>query len=415
MHLLWGLTRALAGEPTTVTLAGGARLTVLPRPEAADVAVADWVSAGSAVDPPGLPGATHLIEHLVVGTSGDDGLESVLAPWGGTVNAFTGIDYTRYAARLPAAALPTWLSAQAARMQALPIDAETLAREQAVVAEELSQRPDGLLARLSAAIDAQLWGGHPYAHAADSQTRLPESAPAPEALRALLAHRYAAPAHHLVVVGPVDPDEVAAAAQAAFTTTAPVAPLPPIDRAALPARLADTTQTPLYRAGGAVWVLPPPSTADFWALRVALDLLERDQRVLDLLPERSALRLGVDVSWGAAGGRLLLIGLHPSLRDPARVEATSAALAHAVADPAWLSDETVRAALRGAEREMLSAAWDVGETARWLGWSDRLRGHPQSPEQIAATLHGLTPADVRAAWSRWIPAEGWIPVLWHVG
>lgn len=418
MHLLWLAASSLAATPMTVTLDGGALLTVLARPSAADVALSDWISVGAADDPPDLPGAAHLLEHVVVDTSSDDGLESRLAAWGGTANAFTGIDYTRYTARLPAAALPDALAALAARTQELSVSPDAIAREQRVVREELSQRPWGLLDRISALVDAHLWGEHPYARADAGRVSTLAGA-APEQLQPLLDAGYAPPNHHLIVVGPVEPEAVIAQAQAAFPArTAPPHPaVPEIVLSALPEAVEDTAQTPLYRAGGVVWPLPPASSEDYWPLRLALDLLESDSaRALALLPPESrALRVGVEVTWGRAGGRLLVVALHPSLRDPDRVAADSAAFGAAVVETGWLDDATLATALRSRERELLSAAWDVLETAGWLGRSARLRGVPRAPEEIAASLRRLTAADIRAAWQRWIHTQAMIPVLVNVG
>lgn len=418
MHPLLLAASSFAATPATFTLDGGALLTVLSRPGAGDVALSDWVGVGAADDPEALPGAAHLLEHVVVDTSSDDGLESRLAAWGATANAFTGTDYTRYTARLPVAALPAALAALSERTLGLTIVPDAIEREQRVVREELAQRPWGLLDRISAVVDGHLWGDHPYARADAGRVATLSGASA-ALLQPLLDGGYAPPNHHLIVVGPVEPAAVAAQARAAFSGApgAPLPAVPEIDLSSLPASVVDTTQTPLYRAGGAVWPLPPASSADYWPLRLGLDLLEADSdRALSLLPPESrALRVGVDVAWGRAGGRLLVVSLHPSLRDPDRIAADSAAFGEAIVATGWLDDATLSASLRRRERELLAAAWDVLETAGWLGRSARLRGVARSPEQIAASLRELSPSDIRAAWQRWIRTQSMIPVLVNVG
>ncbi|MFT4974395.1 MAG: putative Zn-dependent peptidase, partial [Myxococcota bacterium] len=268
-------------------------------------------------------------------------------------------------------------------------------------------------------VDAALWTTHPYARTHTARTLPPHDTPV-NTLQQLLDRGYAPSAHHLIVVGPVNPADVIAEATASFarpTDPAAAHRTPPIDLSTLPKTLEETSRTPLYRVGGAVWPLPPAPDPDFWPLRIALDLLEADRaQALSLLPRDSgALQVGVDVSWGRAGGRLLLAALHPSLRDPDRVRAEGIVFAAAVAAPDWMSDDRIEAALRTQERRLLAAAWDTAETARWLGWSASLRGTARSPEQIAAALRALTPEAVRAAWRRWITPASAIPVLLHVG
>ncbi|MFT4978038.1 MAG: putative Zn-dependent peptidase, partial [Myxococcota bacterium] len=128
MHALWLTVPSLAATPVTVALQGGTQLTILARPQAADVALADWIDLGSADDPLDLPGAGHLLEHLAVDAGSPVGLEAQLADWGGAVSAFTGTDYTRFNVRVLPPALPTALSALAARTLELSVTPPAHAR-----------------------------------------------------------------------------------------------------------------------------------------------------------------------------------------------------------------------------------------------------------------------------------------------
>ena len=260
--------------PTSVILPDSTHLTVLTLPDAEVVAVQAWIAVGSAGDPAEVPGLAHLLEHLLVG-SGAGALEAQLAPVGGTLNAFTGADYTRYAALLPPEALAGWLASLAGRLDHPPLEEAELLHERAVVLEELRGRRAGLSGRILQQIDAQLWLDHPYGRLG----RALEAELDGVTLAGVAAHleqQYAPAQRHLVVAGPVTLDAVAAALPAArerteLPSSEAVPALPPLPTSPAPPR---APAPGVYRVGALAWALPPADHPDYWALRVGLEVLE---------------------------------------------------------------------------------------------------------------------------------------------
>ena len=98
-----------------------------------------WYQIGSADEPAGLTGITHLLEHLMFnGTKKypGDALSKEVARLGGDDNAFTSYDYTAYFQNIPAEHLGTMMELEADRMANLNITQREFDKELKVVREE---------------------------------------------------------------------------------------------------------------------------------------------------------------------------------------------------------------------------------------------------------------------------------------
>ena len=150
----------------------GNGLRVLHMPVAATpVALAMLTYAvGSRHEPPGLKGASHMIEHMMfkgterfrhaLGTS----IHDLLHPFGAQVNATTWMDRTHYFNLVPPGQLDLSLEIEADRMRGLRMDADDLEAERAVVLNEHDLYAGDPLERLHQAVWGAAFPTHPYGH-----------------------------------------------------------------------------------------------------------------------------------------------------------------------------------------------------------------------------------------------------------
>ena len=129
------------------------------------VAVGAWVRQGSVLDPSGLAGAGHLLEHMVFrGTRHRSRrrIAAALEGLGGSLNAYTAREHTGYEARVPARHLPAAVEVLSDLVRNPLLRDEDLKREKEVVCEEIAaaeDAPDDLVFELHG---GRMWCGHPY-------------------------------------------------------------------------------------------------------------------------------------------------------------------------------------------------------------------------------------------------------------
>ncbi len=102
-----------------------------------------WYGVGSADEPGGITGVSHVLEHLMFkGTKKyPSGVFSKkIAAIGGQENALTNNDYTAYYEKVTATNLPICFELEADRMQNLLLDATEFSKEIKVIQEERRQR-----------------------------------------------------------------------------------------------------------------------------------------------------------------------------------------------------------------------------------------------------------------------------------
>jgi predicted Zn-dependent peptidase len=143
----------------------GVRVLTEEIPAVRSVAVGVWVRHGAAHDPVHLPGASHLLEHMVFkGTEsrGPRDIALALERLGGSLDAFTSREHTSYQARVLAAHLPQAMDILADLIRRPLLREQDLELEREVVLEEIAtveDTPDDLVFELHA---ETLWSGHPY-------------------------------------------------------------------------------------------------------------------------------------------------------------------------------------------------------------------------------------------------------------
>lgn len=129
------------------------------------VAVGAWLRQGAALDPSGLAGASHLLEHMVFrGTRhrSRQQIAAALEGLGGSLNAYTAREHTGYEARVLDRHLPAAVEVLSDLIRNPLLRDEDLKREKEVVIEEIAaveDTPDDLAFELHG---DRMWCGHPY-------------------------------------------------------------------------------------------------------------------------------------------------------------------------------------------------------------------------------------------------------------
>ncbi len=148
-----------------VTLSNGLTAIVKESHRAPVVAVQVWVKAGSAYESDDEAGITHLIEHMIFkGTEkrGPGEIAQAIEAIGGSINAYTSLDYTVYHCVVPNQYLSTALDILSDAVFHSTFDATELEREKKVVLEEARMRNDRPQSRLSDLLLQTSYQTYPY-------------------------------------------------------------------------------------------------------------------------------------------------------------------------------------------------------------------------------------------------------------
>ncbi|HEV2441273.1 MAG TPA: pitrilysin family protein [Steroidobacteraceae bacterium] len=325
------------------TLTNGMRVIVWPVRNIPNIALYNWVRAGSRNEAPGATGLAHFFEHMMFnGTSrhppGE--FDRLMEAEGGANNAFTSDDVTVYQDWFPASALELVLDLEADRVAHLAFTAEVIESERGVVASERRLRVEdnshGLLAEQ---VQATAFVAHPYRFPtigwpADIRSwRL-------EDLQAFYRTYYAPNNLTLTLAGDVDPERAIALVRRFFEPIPAQAPPPPV-RTVEPEQLRERrvsirrkAQTPLLQCA-----YKAPRAADPRAPAVSLllsALVEGDaSRLHRALVEDRQLAIEVGGHWqeGFDPGLLWLSLMLPEGANPEEArEALDEELAAVAAD-----------------------------------------------------------------------------------
>jgi len=335
------------------TLANGMRVIVWPVRNIPNIALYNWVRAGSRNETPGATGLAHFFEHMMFnGTTrhppGE--FDRLMESEGGANNAFTSDDVTVYQDWFPAAALERVLDLESDRVANLAFAPEGIESERGVVASERRLRVEdnshGLLAEQ---VQATAFVAHPYRFPtigwpADIQSwRLQD-------LQAFYRTYYAPNNLTLTLAGDVDPESAIALVRRFFEPIPAQAPPPPV-RAVEPEQLCERrvsirrqAQTPLLQCA-----YKAPAAADPRAPAVSLllsALIEGDaSRLHRTLVEDRQLAIEVGGHWqeGFDPGLLWLSLVLPEGADPEEARAALDAELAAVAGDGITEAELERA------------------------------------------------------------------------
>lgn len=290
-------------------LPNGMRLIVQEHRAASTVAVHLWAGVGGRDEAIGERGFSHFAEHMLFkGTTTrprgfvDREVEAV----GGRTNAGTSNDYTFYYLLLPAARALSGISLMADMVLNSVFDPAELRREREVVFEEVRLNEDNPRSSLGRQLYNLLYDGHPYGRPVLGDVKDLRDA-TQDSLRGYYARHYVPDNMTLVVVGPVDPAAVRAAAIEAFGSrpatgyARPAVGAPaPLERVRARSVERPERQTQL----GFAWLAPPLGDPDMPAVDVLSHILggSRSSRLNQALRERARLVSSISGWYGALQG-----------------------------------------------------------------------------------------------------------------
>ena len=404
--------RALPGEIATARLANGLEVVLLTNAQAPIVSTALFYRVGARDEPPGQEGAAHFLEHMMFKGSaryGPGEVDRRTQALGGTNNAFTSHDVTAYWFAFAAESWSEALAIEADRMRGLRLDRHEVDAERNVILEELAMYEDDPWESLELAVEAALFGEHPYGRSVLGTSDALANIGADE-LAAFHGRHYRPDNAVLVVAGALDGSALARIEGALGGLEAGAAA-----RTEVSAPRALTGETRVERRKGELErilvALPaPPAGAPGHAdLRLAATLLAdgRSSRLQRALVEEGQLAIDVSVTLAentiasyAALAADLLPGTDPAEAEE-RLRAELARLAHGPIEPRELE----RA------RQIFFADWvhaleRIHEQAIVAGLAASLVDL-ELPERLVAEVAAATPESVAAAARRWLdPAAG---------
>lgn len=210
---------AVGDADTTVTvLANGVRVVTIRQPHLASVCVSVFVRTGSRHESARDSGISHVIEHMAFkGTATRDCQQVNLdaEQLGGEVNAHTDKDHTAYHMRGLAQHAGQFIAMLGDIVQHSIFPEAELERERQVILHELAEDEEDALAIASRLFDRICFGTHPLARPVIGARRNIERFTRAD-LQAYVQRQYSGANVVVGVAGPVDPEQIADAVQAAF-------------------------------------------------------------------------------------------------------------------------------------------------------------------------------------------------------
>lgn len=150
----------------TLTLGNGMKVIVWPVHGIPNVALYNWVRAGSRNEAPGITGLAHFFEHMMFNgtTRRQPGeLDRLMEAQGGSNNAFTSDDVTVYQDWFPSRALELVLDLESDRVGNLAFVPHVIESERGVVSSERRLRvEDNNQGLLGEQVQAMAFVAHPY-------------------------------------------------------------------------------------------------------------------------------------------------------------------------------------------------------------------------------------------------------------
>lgn len=197
------------GRLQKFTLSNGIVGVVQSSQRAPVVAVQVWVKAGSIYETDAEAGITHLIEHMIFkGTKkrGPGEVARAIEAVGGSINAYTSLDYTVYHCEVPRSAMEEAVDVLADAVFNSVFDSMELEREKKVVLEELRMREDRPMSRMSRILMETSYVEHPYRRPVIGYENTVSSFTREDILN-YMKHRYVPENITVVVAGDVNPQQ----------------------------------------------------------------------------------------------------------------------------------------------------------------------------------------------------------------
>jgi len=388
-----------------VTLANGMRVIVWPDHDIPNVALYNFVRAGSRNEAPGITGLAHFFEHMMFnGTTrrppGE--FDREMEARGGRNNASTSDDLTTYMDWFPASALETVFDLEADRLANLAFDPQVIESERGVVYSERRLRvEDDNNGFLFEQVQSTAFAAHPYHFPTIGWPSDIEGWTLAD-LQAFYRTYYAPNNCTVVVVGDVQPDAVFALARK-YLEPIPRQEPPPAVRTVEPLQPGEKrvaverrAQTPLLQIA---YKAPQANDPRIPALNLLSVILAQGDasRLHRLLVEDKKAAISVDtyLQEGFDPGLFWVFATLPAGGDPAAVEKLiDAEFARLIAD--GVSDAELSRA-----RNLFSAAYwrrlaTIDGKASLLGEFEVMHGDYRKLFDLPDAFARVTREDIRS-------------------
>ncbi|UKL14206.1 M16 family metallopeptidase [Dissulfurimicrobium hydrothermale] len=205
---------------TKIKLPNGLTAVIKETDRAPVAAVQVWVRAGSSYETDREAGITHLIEHMIFkGTKkrGRGELARAIESIGGSINAYTSLDYTVYHCEVPSRFLGEAIDVLSDAVLNSNFEPDELAREKDVVLEEMKMRKDMPTSALFDLLMETSYEKYPYRRPVIGFVKTVKSFTRQDIMD-YMAKRYRPENIHVVIAGNVNTREAARYVRNAFKT-----------------------------------------------------------------------------------------------------------------------------------------------------------------------------------------------------
>jgi zinc protease len=411
----------LGSDIATKTLTNGMKVIVWSDHDIPNVALYNWVRAGSRNEYPGITGLSHFFEHMMFNGAkkyGPGEFDRVMEANGGSNNAFTSQNVTVYQDWFPRTALELIFDLEADRMKDLSFDPAIIESERGVVySERRSAIDNDNGGMLNEQVQATAYLAHPYQFPVIGWPSDIESW-SHEDLERYYRTYYAPNNATLIVVGDVKPAEIFALAEKYLEPIPAQAPPPPVktkepeQRGERRVTIRKEAQVPLlqeaYHVGNA-------SDPDGPALDLLLTILSDGdssrlhQRLVE--NERKALSVG---AYRSRGFDPSLVWFYVTLTSESSLAETEASLHDEMA--AIARDGVTAAELQKAKNIYLADFWRGMQTingkAYQLGNYEVFHGDYRKLFSAPDVYAAVTADQVRTVAAKYLKADnrtvGWL-------
>ena len=393
--------------------AGGARVIVAPMRERASVSISLMVAAGSRHEPAERAGIAHFLEHIVFKGGRryptprlvSEAVESV----GGSLNAATDEETTTFWAKVPEEHLELAAGVLADIVFSPALEEAEVAKERAVVIEELRMYRDSPSDHVNTLFDEVMWPNHAFGRDV-AGTESTVSTFTAAHCRDFLRHGYGARNLVVTIAGAVDESQ-ATAVLAALPDTAwgtggrpdpgPVPAAPSGERLRFESRRTQQVNLVLgCRAGGY-------ADADRYVVDVLNTVLGEGMASRLFLEVRERLGLAYEVHSFAikhsdTGALAVFVGCEPR-RVEAAVVAVRAELQRLVREP--VPDDELRRAKAAMTGRLSLQLESTSALASYLGEQELLTDEILTPREVARRIEAVTATDLQRV-ARRLCADG---------
>jgi len=395
MELIPGLNK--------VKLSNGITAIVKENHRAPVVAVQIWVQAGSIYETEAEKGITHLIEHMIfkgTGKRGPGEIAKEIESVGGSINAYTSLDYTVYHCVVPKQFLSNSIDVLSDAVFHSSFDPDELEREKEVVLEEIRMRNDRPKTRLSSLLMETVYKVHPYRHPVIGYPETVKSFTRQD-IMAYMERRYRPPQITVVVVGDVELSQALAAIQDTFGSVAKKGPqeftYPSEPRQAVPRIAMEAMEIQEGHLTVAFSGLPDFNDPDVPALDVLAAILGKGEssRLTSSLRNRQQLVHNIDASAFTPAGPGFF-GITASL-DPEKVREALPQIFHEVfrLENEIISEEELERAKVQVETDFIYSQETMEGEARKIGIFETISKNPHAERLYLQKVREINVHDVQ--------------------